>query len=317
MKTILLIPVKNESWIIENTLQNMSPYFDLIIVADQNSTDSTIEICNKFNNVKIINNPYQGHSNKVRWLLLDEARKYGASNLIVCLDADELISPSAIKEMKNMVENGEAKPGDFFKFKWIQLWKNVFQYRNDGAWKNSFKNAAFIDNLGINEYRKDFIINDHTSRIPDTNPGNEINISLPILHLHFVAWRRNQIKQAWYRCCELIDGKRNAKRINNTYRVTLMPEKLKTFNVPEEWYSNLKLPENISELSSPWHLEEINKFFEKYNIEFFEELQIWHIPELENQFLKEVERKPISKTFPAWLSFLNEIKNKIKNLKTK
>lgn len=315
MKTILLIPVKNESWIIEDTLQNMSPHVDIIIVADQNSTDSTLEICKKFKNVEIINNPYEGHSNKVRWLLLDEARKYGNNNLIICLDADELISPEAIKEMKKLISDNMAHPGDIFKLQWIQLWRTVKKYRNDGVWKNNFKNVAFIDNANINEYEKSVIINDHTSRVPNSNPGKEFIIDFPILHFHFVALKRNQIKQAWYRCHELIEGKRNAKRINNTYRVTLIPKKIKEYDVPSNWYTGLSLPENIDEMKGSWHLEEIMKLFDRHGILFFEELQIWHIEELEKEFEKNIGRKPVSKTYPVWLSIINEVKNKIKNLK--
>jgi len=137
MKTIVLIPVKNEDWIIKNTLTNITPYVDLVIIADQKSTDKTVEICKKFSKVKIIDNPYVGHSNKVRWLLLEEARKNGYNNLIICLDADEIISPQGIIEIKNYIASGKAVAGDVFKFRWIQLWSEVKKYRNDGVWKNS------------------------------------------------------------------------------------------------------------------------------------------------------------------------------------
>jgi glycosyltransferase involved in cell wall biosynthesis len=313
MKTIVLIPVKNERWIIENTLKNITPHVDWVIVADQDSTDNTIEICHKFGNVKVINNPNSGHSNQVRWLLLDEARKFGENNLIICIDADEIISPKAIEEMKNAIASGKVIPGDVFKFKWIQLWKSVTTYRNDGVWKDSLKNIAFVDNKGINEYKKDFVINDHTTRVPNTKIGNEILISYPLLHFHFVAQKRNQMKQAWYRCSELIQGIRNAKRINNTYRVTLNPDKVITYTLPSRWYEGLELPEGLEGVTSKWHLEEMLGFFDKYGIVFFEELQIWHVPELHDEFIRRVAREPISKTYPAWLVFINEIRNKMRN----
>ena len=58
--------------------------------------------------------------------------------------------------------------------------------------------------------------------------------------------------------------------------------------------------------------EEIKKLFEKYDVTFFEDLQIWHITELKIEFIKKNNREPQSKTYPNWLVFLNEIKNKIK-----
>jgi glycosyltransferase involved in cell wall biosynthesis len=317
MKTIVLIPAKNEEWILESTLRNTAPHVDLIIIADQNSTDKTVEICKKFPNVTVINNPNQGHSNRVRWLLLDEARKHGDNNLIICIDADEMISPLAITEMKKMVSDDRAANGDVFEFKWIQLWKTTSEYRDDGVWKNSFKNIAFIDNPRINEYNREFIINDHTSRVPDTKINNTISISYPLLHFHFVAWKRNQLKQAWYRCSELIAGKRNAKRINNTYRVTMMPENIKTFPVENKWIEGLIMPTNLENTGSEWHLNEIFRFFDEKGIEFFEQLQIWHVDELHDEFIKRVGREPISKTYPKWLSSVNEIKNFIKNFRFK
>lgn len=312
MKTIVLIPTKNEDWILESTLKNTAPHVDMIIVADQNSTDRTVEICSKFLNVKVIKNPNEGHSNKVRWLLLDEARKEGSNNLIICIDADEMISPNGIKEMQVNAKN----PGDVFRLKWIQLWKSPSEYMEEGVWKDNFKIIGFVDS-DSNEYKKDLVINDHTSRVPDSNIGKIFEVSYPLLHFHFIAWKRNQLKQAWYRCTELMAGKRNAKRINNTYRVTLLSESATSMPVPSKWTEGLDIPRGFENATSQFHLTEIIGFFDKYGIEFFEDLQIWHIPELKAEFVKRIGREPVSKTYPAWLSALNEIKNWIKNFKFK
>lgn len=315
MKTIVLIPTKNEEWILNNTLLNITPYVDTVIIADQKSFDNTVSIAKSYSNVQVIENPYEGHSNKVRWLLLEEARKYGKNNLIICIDADEILQPRVIKMMQDMVVNGSAKPGDVFKYRWIQLYKSVYSYRNDGAWKDTIKNIAFIDNEGVNEYKKDFVINDHTSRVPDSHINSEIYVDYPLLHYHFVAWKRNEMKQAWYRCTELIAGKRNAKRINNTYRVTMLNDSIPSYTSPTEWYEGLTVPQNIESAISTWHLEEILKFFSTYGILFFEDLQIWHIPELKKDFITQVGREPVSKTYPKILVWLNEIKNWIRNHK--
>lgn len=312
MKTIALMPVKNEAWVLKHTLKNIVAHVDLVIIADQNSTDETVAICNQFDNVQILTNPYTGHSNKVRWLLLDEARKYGDNNLIFCLDADEVISPLAITEIKQLIENKKAIPGDVFKSKWIQLWKSSDKYMEEGVWKNNYKNIAFIDNRSVNEYKRDIIINDHTSRVPDSLIRNEIIISYPFLHLNFIDYDRNQLKQAWYRCTELIKGSRSARRINNTYRVTIL-ENVSVYPVPSRWVTDLDLPLTIKDTGSNWYHNEIIGFFNQYGILFFENLQIWHIPELHKQFIQSIGREPKIKTFPGWLSKLNDIKNYIRN----
>lgn len=321
MKTIVLIPVKNEEWILDQTLKNTAPYVDMVIVADQDSTDRTVEICKQFPNVKVIRNTFQGgHSNKVRWLLLDEARKSEGDKLIICIDADEMISPKGIEEMKKIISEKRAEKGDVFKLRWIQLWKSMREYREEGfwtnGWANDLKNIAFIDNEKINEYRKEFVINDHTSRVPDTNIGKEITVSYPLLHFHFVAWERTQLKQAWYSCSELIEGSRNAKQINNTYRGTLISKNAKIIPTEKWWYDGLAVDEQkLMNVRENWHLKEIISWFDKYGIKFFEPLQIWNIKKLHDIFVKRVGREPISKTYPKWLTALNDIKNKIKNFR--
>ena len=42
-KLIVITPVKNESWILEKFLTFTSLWADYIIIADQNSTDNSIE----------------------------------------------------------------------------------------------------------------------------------------------------------------------------------------------------------------------------------------------------------------------------------
>ena len=75
MKKIVLMPVKNEDWILEYSLSCASLWADHIIVADQTSTDRTPEICRKFEKVIYVKNHAEFHSSNVRKLLLDEARK--------------------------------------------------------------------------------------------------------------------------------------------------------------------------------------------------------------------------------------------------
>ena len=88
MKTITLMTLKNEEWIIDTTFPIIEKISDEILVANNNSSDRSVELLSNYN-VKIINNDRTTHSNKVRWKLLDEARKrYGNNNLIMCIDAE-------------------------------------------------------------------------------------------------------------------------------------------------------------------------------------------------------------------------------------
>lgn len=307
MKVITLVPVKNESWILRSSLNNFSSFSDHIIIADQNSSDSSLEIYREFSKVQVIQNNEEGHSNKVRWILLEEARKIPGNNLILCIDADEMISPQAVEYIKSEIKDESAVA---FQFNWIQLWKSTDKYRVDGVWKENKKVIAFLDDRKV-DYEKTFVINDHTSRTPAIDKIVDVS-SYPLLHFQYVAWDQTQMKQAWYRCSELIAGK-DPKKINLKYSITLETSKTKLLATPTQWLADIDIS-NIQNPTSSWHFDEIVQWFNQKGIEFFEPLQIWHIKELKDIFTKQTNKEPVSRIYPDYLITLNSIKNKIKNV---
>ena len=310
MKVITLIPIKNEDWILENTLKNISSFSDYIIVADQSSTDRTLEICKKFEKVRVIHNPYTGPSNMIRWLLFDEARKIEGNNLIFCIDADEMISPKSIHAIQDIIEKKGLKPGVGFSFSWIQLWHSTEFHRVDGVWKDSKKAVAFWDDRKIDYVRERLII-DHTSRIPEVSEAFFVE-DYPLLHLQSISEDRYKIKQIWYRCYELINNKNNPKKINARYSVA--DKKTVTLDkIRSTWFDGITIVPYAYDKRNDWHYKEIVEWFDAYGITFFEPLEIWHMKELHDIFIQKVGREPKPKVFPKILIQLNAIKNKVKN----
>lgn len=308
MKVITLVPVKNEAWIIEYALKNFSSFSDHIIVADQGSTDETVEICNKFEKVRVINNPYKAHTNQIRWLLLEEARKIEGNNLIVCLDADELLSPKSISEILSHKPQ-EVRPVAIYS-EWIQLINNYNEYRVDGVWKGNYKQFAFFDDRVV-DYDKKFVNNDHTNRIP--NIQETMHTKYPILHLQYLAKKRCELKQIYYMCTDLVSGK-NVRKINNQYSVAKFSELTKTEICNRDWFTDIVLPPiKIFEDEDSAKIKQIQELFTQKGLLFFEPLDIWHSEELKNQFIKNIGRTPNVKRFPVLLVKLNDLKNKIKN----
>jgi hypothetical protein len=309
-KTIALLPIKNEAWILPTTLSYLSKFCDQIIIADQMSTDGSIKIYKNFPKVKVIENQEKFHSNKVRWRLLDEARKIDGDNIFIFLDADEFISPLFFeKELKEIIENEDK--GLILQFKWINLWKDKKEYRSDRYWNKLKKPAIFIDDRK-SDYIRNEVINDHTSRVPYCSRKIQIK-KYPIIHTEYLYWKKSQIKQSWYMCSELIKSPKKYKKINYKYRDTKNSRKVETTETKEEWTKGIDLPNLNYFIKEDWRYKEILKWFNKYDIAFFESLDIWHIKELENKFIKKNGRKPKSRNYPNFILFLNDIKNKIKN----
>jgi glycosyltransferase involved in cell wall biosynthesis len=324
MKIIALVPVKNEAWILPTFLSSVKPISDKIIALDDNSTDESKKILEQ-NNVLVL--PFKQKQNiqspmsERRKILLEEGRKQKGTHFI-WLDADEAFTNPFIKNSKNIIQ--AMKPGQKLVMQWLALWKNTSYYKNDSSvWSNNYKDFIFCDHPEY-DFEQKFL---SEARTPEsTIPSDNIKINInqgAVLHFQFVFWQGFQIKQAWYRCLELIKKPQNAFNINQTYKITLDDKKTKLSKMPDNWVKGIKMPLSESKIKTLSLLKEISARFNQYGILFFEPLQIWHVPELYNEFVKIIGRKPrpilkpdlhirvktqISKLIPR------KIKNQIKNL---
>ena len=96
-KIVVVTPAKNEAWILDRFLLVTSQVADYIIIADQNSTDESIEICKKHPKVTLIANNAQDFNEAERQLLLIQAARDLVSEpkIILALDADEILAANA------------------------------------------------------------------------------------------------------------------------------------------------------------------------------------------------------------------------------
>lgn len=278
------MPTKNEEWILPTTLAAASQFADHIIVADQNSTDKTRELLDEFEKVEWFTNDEQGHSNKVRWKMLDYLReKYGHNNLVLCIDADEIFPPHLFNKYKDRLLTLE--PGTTVVAPWVQVWNSIRTYRDDDSvWnpKTNTKPFMFVDKPDM-DYERTFVINDHTARIPMKNSGSSLTVAIPLLHFQFVSWERSQMKQAWYRCKELVAGG-NATSINQKYRNSSNIQGIKYSPIPKGWYADIDVSTTLEacEPANTWHFREMVEMFDKHGIEKFRELEIWNWDCLKN-----------------------------------
>lgn len=318
MKTITLLPVKNEGWILETTLKNMSEYSDHIIIADQHSTDSSREIYARFEKVIVIENNNTHHSNSIRWKLLDCAReKFGINNLIICVDADEMLSPQAVIDIKTSISEKLLQDKDTesisvaYGFPWIQLWGGTEKHRTDSVWKHNIKEIAFYD-TGHMDYERKTVLNDHTGRVPLCQE-HIVYEQHPLLHYQYINLEQSTMKQAWYMCSERIQGN-SPRKINHKYAVAMNTEHIHLEPVPKTWMTQIPTISFTYTPKTDWRYLDIVSWFATYNISYFEALAIWHIQEFADMFMTQTKRKPKPSVFPSWLIYANNLKNYIKHI---
>src|SRR3954465_2951780 len=90
---ICLTPTRNEAWIIKPFLGAEKSWGSQVIVADQESTDGTLETARATPGVQVLINDSPGYDESYRQrLLLNAARQIKGKRLLLALDADEALS---------------------------------------------------------------------------------------------------------------------------------------------------------------------------------------------------------------------------------
>ena len=100
-KIVVLTPVRNEGWILERFLAAMSCVADLIVIADQNSTDESVPIARKFGKVHLMPNKSESFNEAERQvMLIRKARELEAGpKILLALDADEILAANATEKI--------------------------------------------------------------------------------------------------------------------------------------------------------------------------------------------------------------------------
>ncbi len=293
MKVIALLPVKNEAWVIGHTLASLSGFCDVILINDQRSTDRTREIAAQFPKAVWIESSESKICEQARWQLWDVARDYEGSNLLWCTDADELVAPALVSAFMNE-RAADLTPGAVVDCLYCHLWNGPARYRAGlgGAYAPYLKPVAIVDDRRTN-YDRSRALPLHQERVPIVAGAPRLSADqVPVLHLQWLLPNRSQIRQAWYRCRELMQGERTAVDINETYAHTLPEWYAPTAAVPPLWLEAVTLPDTSVDSQPTWQEADILEWFDARGVEFFEPLEIWHVPALRREFRRRTGRGP-------------------------
>lgn len=246
-KIIVLCPVKNEDWILELFLKATSLFADLIIVADQFSTDNTVKIAQSFEKVIVIPNDRQEYDEDYRQrLLIAESRKHFTSSkkLLIALDADEIIAACSLRTTE-WEKIASLPVGTVVKFKKPE----VLFHEKMCIQSESLFPLGFVDD-GSEHVGKKI----HSVRVP-YRADSEVYVSQEIIFMHMALSRLEEYKarQNLYSMVEKINRTKGIVQRLNYYSPSLqflLNSKHKT-DLPDHWYDLYqKLGVHLSSIKS-------------------------------------------------------------------
>ena len=307
MKVIALLPFRNEEWCLPSYLHNTTKIVDEIIAIDDGSIDNSAKILEDagakvYSSEKLIKFNSGWSEGSIRAELLKLGREAGGTHF-VCLDADETFTNPLVENFQELIP--QLQPGEKMSLQWLALWKSYSSYRHDATvWSNNWKDFVVCDDPSLSYNHNQHM---HVGRTPVSvsDVNNESwrrleNEHGAVMHFQFSAYNNFQLKQCWLRCSELIQEPHNFQGINIKYSITLLEQNVGLEEMPKSWYDGIVLPK-IENFDPEWKdssfvradlLPGIYKYFEDYGVEFFENLNIWHVPQLRNYFIKQTARIP-------------------------
>lgn len=193
-RRICVTPVRNEAWIIDLFLAAAKTWATDVVVADQRSTDGTLERLQRTPGVSVVVNdsPVFDEVHRQR-LLLTRAREFAGKRILIALDADEALSANfATSDEWRRLEN--AEPGTVLRFRWVNVLPGF-----ERAWiPPGHVPLGFVDDGSAHGGKRI-----HNPRLPHPDGAPVLDFDeVVVLHFQYVAWGRMASKQRWYQAWE-------------------------------------------------------------------------------------------------------------------
>gem|GEM_PF-116854 len=197
----MLTPVKNEAWILERFLEVTSRFADMIIIADQQSSDKGPEVCARFEKVKFLSNPNAAFNEAERQVfLIEAARKLSPGpRILLALDADEILAADAIQspDWNTMLSAPQGTVLYFEKPDLTPAAGYCIRYRDN------LQPLGFVDD-GVTSHRPQKI---HSIRIPTVENSPRLMLNgIKILHYGPARKKAQLAKNHYYSVLENVAG---------------------------------------------------------------------------------------------------------------
>lgn len=301
---IALVPFKNEAHLIPLFMESLSTVTDLVIGYDDNSSDDSSTVFLKFGGILLppdmlpSRKPGSGADVAVRQALLDFGRSCGGTHFLI-IDIDEVICGLDHKVLRDIIAN--LAPGQYLNLDLLTSWQNFATYiTGDDLRRPRTMDFAFGDESSL-AYDKSskFVHFDRLPRSSNAEFKRRVRINTPnifVLHLSYINENIAQLKQSWYRMLERAIFGRSSNLINDTYHFTKIEPsqitKLPKNSLPGFLNDGQLVKLQNRNCKDTWHFAEICNLMERYPKYTFVNLDIFHVPEIEEAY------KDIYKVFP-------------------
>lgn len=286
---LCLTPTRNEVWIIDRFLRAAQSWASKIIVADQGSTDGTLERLQDDGGVSLVINDSPVFDEGVRQkLLIDRAREIPGRRVLIALDADEALSANAVSSPDwSRIEM--ARPGTVIRFRWVNVLPGF-----EKAWIPENRLACgFVDDGS--EHMVSSMI--HNKRIP-IHPGAPVLDldDIVVLHFQYTLWDRMLSKQRWYQAWECVNRpERSALDIFRQYNhMHGSWDASELTPICDAWLSNYDKANidfrSLKTETITWWDREVLSMFHRYGPARFRKALMWNHDW--NAVAAEIDKKP-------------------------
>ena len=272
---VCLTPVKDEAWILARFLACAETWADHIVIADQGSTDGSVEIAEAHPKVTLVHNRSEAYDEGARQrLLIETARRIPAAGprVLLALDADEFLSANW-RQSEEWDRLRTAEPGTNLAFHWMNVAPGC-----ETGWPSSEPIPfGFVDDGS--PHRGEAI---HSRRIPTPSGAPQVVCEdLVVLHYQYTDWERMRSKQRWYQCWERL--RHPDKRPVTLYRQYHHMDAAIQAATPlrPDWLAGYEAAgidmRSVASASHYWWDEELLDLFADHGTEPFRRLNVWDV----------------------------------------
>jgi len=276
---------------------------DYIIIADQNSTDGSREIAERFEKVILVNNTSEEmHQAEARRILFNQVDKIVGDKIVFALDADEFLSVN-FEKTEGWYKILNSKPNSIFCFKWHNLYNDfntaLPEIKNHMEWACHFSRESKMELLYCEVENRAV----HEMRIPCVADAEYINIDeIKFVHLGLLNLERSNNKRDFYQVSTV---SKLPKRISAVTIFRTYNQPIKTINTQDSLLDkDIQTMIKLDDVGLHY-IEEMIAVFNREGIEKFIKLDIW-----DNKYLKNAGiscRKPYHIKLLHW--YLRKTKN--------